>query len=189
MDNYEFDIISLFGGTNDMTFSTCLVGDVDENGDYIDVSDIVPFVDDAASFDEPSNYNDVWNSALSYAECLMGCIEMLHRDFPSKPIVICTVMPCGYWYGNYIYTHEGSPMNGVIMSERMAIIAMRIVNYYQTVRGFDIYGVPFYWGIRTINSVAAFSNWLSETTSIDGVHPNRLCAVKMVNMFKDSLFM
>jgi hypothetical protein len=113
---------------------------------------------------------------------------MLHRDFSDKPIIVCSVLPCGGNYGNWVYEHEGSPMNGVIMSERMAIIAMRIVNYYQA-KGWDIWGVPFYWGVRTVNSVAAFSNWITNPASIDGVHPNRLCAVRMMNLFKDSLIM
>ena len=188
MEDYDFDIISLFGGTNDMASSARKVGDVDTNGDYFNIADIVPFVDDASSFATPTDYNDVWSSDLTYAQCLKGCIEMLHRDFPNKPIIVCSVLPCGGNYGNWIYEHEGSPMNGVIMSERMAIVAMRIVNYYQA-KGWDIWGVPFYWGIRTVNSIAAFSNWIAEQEIVDGVHPNRLCAIKMMNLFKDSMIM
>ena len=190
MQDYNFDIISLFGGTNDMTNSNLPIGDVDADGNYADIADIVPYVDDASSFATPANYNDVWRSDLSFAECLKGCIEMLHRDFPTKPIMLCTVLPCGGNYGNWVYNKSGSPMDGVIMSERMAIVATRIAEYYFR-QGWNIYAVPFYWGIRTITSIAAFTNWLTPEYGggVDGVHPNRVCAIRMVDCVRESLMM
>ena len=42
MSIYDFDMISLFGGTNDMSSDTCIIGTVDD----------IAYVDDATTFSE-----------------------------------------------------------------------------------------------------------------------------------------
>lgn len=186
MSIYNFDIISIFGGTNDMVSESRKVGDLTEGGDYIDINTIKPYVDDSSSFPNPEKYIDVWSENLTFAQCLMGCIEMMHRDYPNLPIIIPTVMPCE-GYGNWLYTdNPSSPMYNIRMSERVAIIAMRIVNKYQ-LDGLNIIGVPLYWRSRTINSCAAFTNWISNEHKVDGVHPNRIGAIDIVNAFGEAL--
>lgn len=145
MANYQFDIISLMGGTNDMNISN-------ETGFAVGTINDKPYVDDASSFDTPSNYVDVWSNNLTFAQCLMGCVEMLRRDFPEKPIILGTVMPCGGSYGN-------TEVGGVKLSERIAMLQMNIAEKY------GLFCVPLYWGARNTTTINSFSK--------DGVHPNK----------------
>ena len=105
MRNFKFDIISLFGGTNDKNAGTPL-GTLND----------IPFVDDVNSFDNPDNYTDIWTDTLTFAQCYKGCIEMLKRDFPDKEIVLVTVYP----------TQGDNPSD----AEAMAVLQCRIGNMY-----------------------------------------------------------
>jgi hypothetical protein len=119
-------------------------------------------------------------ATLTFAAALMGCIEMLHRDFPDKPIVLCTVMPCygGTSYGNLV------DANGVRLSERMAQLQMQIaaryngdISAYASTCDYGVIAAPMYWNIRTYEG--AKTNVLSK----DNVHPNKACGKRMADFF------
>ena len=78
---YDFDYINLFGGTNDIYDNNLNVGTIDDTP-LLDTD-----VEDLSALDL---------SQVSFASAFMGCIEMLQRDFPSKPIFICTLLYNGY---------------------------------------------------------------------------------------------
>lgn len=159
MSIYDFDIISLFGGTNDMVDESLTIGTEND----------VPYVDDTSSFTE-GTVTDIWSENLTFAQCLMGCIEMLKRDFPTKEIVICTVMPCGASYGNWT-----DPVTGLIASEAIANLQVRIADKY------ELKVIPFYWNVRTVE------NTHNYTFSKDRVHPNLPCALRMRASFAEIL--
>lgn len=73
MDAYEFDFINLFGGANDVELDGFEVGTINDTP-YLDTTETRP-------------------ETVTFAAALMGCVEMLQRDFPDKPIVLCTIMP------------------------------------------------------------------------------------------------
>ena len=158
MSVYNFDTILLFGGTNDMNdtseFNPNLI-----IGAYNDT----PFVDDASSFATPDNYTDEWTDSLTFAQCYKGCIEMLKRDFPTKEIILSTVLPCGGHYGNWTVGQTG-----MIASEVIANLQVRIANEY----GLKI--IPMYWEVRTVAQAS------SLIFSRDTVHPNTPCAYRMM---------
>ena len=83
---YDFDYINLFGGTNDIYDNNLNVGTIDD-APLLDTD-----VEDLTALDL---------SKVSFASAFMGCIEMLQRDFPSKPIFICTLL-----YNSYAKTPE-----------------------------------------------------------------------------------
>lgn len=147
---YSFDMISLFGGTNDMTNSALPVGTVDDT----------PFVDDSSDF-EAGTTTDVWTENLTFAQCLMGCILMLQRDFPGKEIVIPTVMYCSGIYGN----------NPSGLSESIAVLQAKIATK------FGLKCIPFFWGQanRTPGNIGAMAS--------DGVHPSLAQAYRMMADF------
>ena len=151
MSIYDFDIISLFGGTNDMVDSSLPIGTIND----------IPYVDDASGFDE-GTVTDVRPETLTFASALMGCIEMLKRDFANKEIIIGTVMPCGGVYGNWT-----DPVTGLSASEAIANLQVRIANKYA------LKVIPFYWNVRTS------ANASNNTFSLDGIHPNLPCALRM----------
>lgn len=165
MSGYKFDIISIFGGTNDM--------DNPNVGTYEDTA----YVDTLDGFDSAAlaRVTNVRPDNLTYAASLKGCIEMMHRDNPSIPIIIPTVMPMA---------ELGQELDGTDLtrSERYAIVAMRIVAYYESL-GFDITAVPLYWGKKTSKNCAAFA------TAVDGVHPNTAGAKDMVRIFAEALLL
>lgn len=78
---YDFDYINLFGGTNDIYDNNLNVGTIDD-APLLDTD-----VEDLTTLDL---------SQVSFASAFMGCIEMLQRDFPGKPIFICTLLYNGY---------------------------------------------------------------------------------------------
>lgn len=78
---YDFDYINLFGGTNDIYDNNLNVGTIDDTP-LLDTD-----VEDLSALDL---------SQVSFASALMGCIEMLQRDFPGKQIFICTLLYNGY---------------------------------------------------------------------------------------------
>ena len=178
LGNYDFDFISLFGGTNDMNVL------VDSDLSLGAVSD-TPYVDTLTGFsdEKAATLTATRPSTLTFASALMGCIEMLHRDFPDKPIYLVTVMPCkSNGYGNTL------DANGVRLSERMAILQMQIaakyngeISTYASLCSYGVTAVPFYWKVRTYE--AASSNALS----IDGVHPNVPCGRIMADYFAQIL--
>lgn len=149
MSTFDFNIINLFGGQNDKSIVVPnLLGTINDK----------PYVDDASLFDNPSNYTDTWSDSLTFAQCYMGCIEMLKRDFPTKKLLLMTIYP----------TRGDS--NGV---EQMAMLQCKIAHKY----GLDI--TPLYWGIFNIDSVDAFT--------IDGTHPNSVLARQMAIKFSQTL--
>jgi hypothetical protein len=77
LNNYEFDAITLFGGTNDAILNYTNIGTINDKP-LLDTD-----VNDLSSFDL---------SSVSFASAYMGCIEMLIRDFPGKEIILCTLL-------------------------------------------------------------------------------------------------
>ena len=157
MSIYDFDIISLFGGTNDIS-NNLIVGTTDD----------IPYVDDADSFDTPSAYTDTWTDSLTLAQCLMGCIEMLKRDFPTKEIVLCTIYPMEQ--GNQTYTPTGTTMAAAI-AELQVKIAVK----------YGLKVVPFFWDAATAE------NATRRVFTSDGVHPNTAWALRMRAKFAETL--
>ena len=174
LGNYTFDFISLFGGTNDMNVAN------ESDISLGSISD-TPYVDTLTGFsvEKAAELTATRPATLTFASALMGCIEMLHRDFPDKPIFLGTVMPCyGSGYGNTV------DANNVRMSERMAKLQMQIaakyngeVSAYASSCNYGVTAVPFYWNVRTYQ--AAQGNVLSQ----DGVHPNYPCGRLMADFF------
>lgn len=149
MSNKNFDIINLFGGQNDKgVVASGLLGTINDK----------PYVDDASTFDNPSNYTDVWTDSLTYAQCYMGCIEMLKRDFPGKELFLMSIYPT-----------RGDSDN----IEQMAILQCQIAYKY------DLKITPLYWDIFRITAVDAFTR--------DGVHPNSVLARQMAIRFSQTL--
>ena len=159
MAGFDFDFISLFGGTNDMSNQNLVIGTVDD----------IAYVDDATGF-SASEATDVRPSTLSFASALKGCILMLRRDFPAKEIVLATVMPCGSGYGNWVDT-----ATGLHASEAIAYLQLRIAELY------NLKCVPLYWDMRT-EANAAY-NWADQY----GVHPNHQGARRIMALYAQTL--
>lgn len=178
MNIYTFDCISLFGGTNDM--NTSFYPDM-ELGTINDT----PYVDtlDGFSSATAATLTATRPATLTYAAALMGCIEMLHRDFPTKTIILPSVIPCRGDYGNSIDS------SGMRLSERMAILQMQIASRYSggaysaSGKGYGVIAVPFYWYTRT------YENAVTGAMSKDGVHPNLAQARNMAILFAENLFL
>lgn len=160
MSAYEFDMISLFGGTNDMTDENLVIGTEND----------IAFVDNAATIVGNYNVTDVRPTTLTYASALIGCILMLKRDFPNKEIILPTVMPCGLNYGNWT-----DSATGLKASEAIANLQLRIAEK------FDLKAIPFYWDMRTSENAA--NNWCDQY----GVHPNKQGARRMQAIMAQTL--
>lgn len=154
MSIYTFDMISLLGGFNDLNNYPSL-GTINDK----------PYVDDASTFATPSDYTDVWTDSLSFAQCYMGCIEMLKRDFPDKEIVLATVYPTSYGTATDANT-------GLSRSESMAILQCQVANKY------GLRCVPLYWMFAQ-NAIYAMT--------LDGVHPNPVLARQMASKYAEVL--
>lgn len=178
MGIYTFDYISLFGGTNDMNASAHPNIELGTTND-------APYVDtlDGFSSEIAATLTATRPATLTYAAALMGCIEMLHRDFPTKKIILPTVFPCRDSYGNE------TDASGMRLSERMAILQMQIANKYSggtssaSDRNYGVVAVPFYWYTRT------FENSVAGAMSRDGVHPNLAQARSMAILFAENLLL
>lgn len=157
MSAFSFDLISLFGGTNDLVNQSLDLGTVDDT----------PYVDDATGM---TGVTDVRPETLTYAAALKGCIEMLRRDFPTTPIVLCTVLACSSTYGGWIYGDTG-----LTASEAMAELQVKIAELY------NLRHVPFYWTVRTREQASR------HVYALDGVHPNQMCAQRMRKEFAAAL--
>lgn len=160
MSIYNFDIISLNGGTNDMNTDSLLVGTINDT----------PYVDalDGFSDDKKSKLTAIRPSNLSFAASLMGCIEMLQRDFPTKEIILSTVMYCGLTYGT-----ATDSASGKLLSEAVAFIQMKIAEKY------GLKCVPLYWDMRNKDTIDLFS--------ADKVHPNKAQAIRMMSLFAQTM--
>lgn len=161
MSIYSFDMISLFGGTNDMTKESLKIGTVDDVA-YVDNTEGITDLDENCTSEKPAE--------LSFASALKGCILMLKRDFPGKEIVIPTVMPCGGIYGNW--TDEDT---GLKASEAIANLQLRVAEKY------GLKAIPLYWDMRTTENAAY--NWADQW----GVHPNYQGALRLQALFAQTL--
>lgn len=161
MSIYSFDMISLFGGTNDMTKESLKIGTVDDVA-YVDNTEGIITIDENCTSEKPAE--------LSFASALKGCILMLKRDFPGKEIVIPTVMPCGGIYGNW--TDKDT---GLKASEAIAYLQLRVAEKY------GLKAIPLYWDMRTTENVAY--NWADQW----GVHPNYQGALRLQALFAQTL--
>lgn len=148
MSRFSFDIINLFGGQNDKGIDASLLGTIDDT----------PYVDDASSFDTPANYTDTWSADLTFAQCYMGCIEMLKRDFPTKELLLMSVYP----------TRGDSSV-----CKDIAILQCEIAHKY------GLKMTPLWWGIFDLESVDGFTR--------DGTHPNDVLARQMAIKFAQTL--
>jgi hypothetical protein len=161
MSIYSFDMISLFGGTNDMTKESLKIGTVDDVA-YVDNTKGIITIDENCTSEKPAE--------LSFASALKGCILMLKRDFPGKEIVIPTVMPCGGIYGNW--TDKDT---GLKASEAIAYLQLRVAEKY------GLKAIPLYWDMRTTENAAY--NWADQW----GVHPNYQGALRLQALFAQTL--
>lgn len=161
MSIYSFDMISLFGGTNDMTKESLKIGTVDDVA-YVDNTEGITDLDENCTSKKPAE--------LSFASALKGCVLMLKRDFPGKEIVIPTVMPCGGIYGNW--TDKDT---GLKASEAIAYLQLRVAEKY------GLKAIPLYWDMRTTENAAY--NWADQW----GVHPNYQGALRVQALFAQTL--
>lgn len=161
MSIYSFDMISLFGGTNDMTKESLKIGTVDDVA-YVDNTEGIITIDENCTSEKPAE--------LSFASALKGCILMLKRDFPGKEIVIPTVMPCGGIYGNW--TDKNTELKA---SESIAYLQLRVAEKY------GLKAIPLYWDMRTTENAAY--NWADQW----GVHPNYQGALRLQALFAQTL--
>lgn len=161
MSIYSFDMISLFGGTNDMTKESLKIGTVDDVA-YVDNTEGIITIDENCTSEKPAE--------LSFASALKGCILMLKRDFPGKEIVIPTVMPCSGMYGNW--TDKNTELKA---SESIAYLQLRVAEKY------GLKAIPLYWDMRTTENVAY--NWADQW----GVHPNYQGALRLQALFAQTL--
>lgn len=161
MSIYSFDMISLFGGTNDMTKESLKIGTVDDVA-YVDNTEGIITIDENCTSEKPAE--------LSFASALKGCILMLKRDFPGKEIVIPTVMPCGGIYGNWTDKNTG-----LKASESIAYLQLRVAEKY------GLKAIPLYWDMRTTENAAY--NWSDQW----GVHPNYQGALRLQALFAQTL--
>jgi len=161
MSIYSFDMISLFGGTNDMTKESLKIGTVDDVA-YVDNTEGIITIDENCTSEKPAE--------LSFASALKGCILMLKRDFPGKEIVIPTVMPCGGIYGNW--TDKDT---GLKASEAIAYLQLRVAEKY------GLKAIPLYWDMRTTENAAY--NWADQW----GAHPNYQGALRLQALFAQTL--
>lgn len=161
MSIYSFDMISLFGGTNDMTIVSLKIGTVDDVA-YVDNTEGITDLDENCTSEKPAE--------LSFASALKGCVLMLKRDFPGKEIVIPTVMPCGGIYGNW--TDKDT---GLKASEAIANLQLRIAEKY------GLKAIPLYWDMRKVENAAY--NWADQW----GVHPNYQGALRLQALFAQTL--
>lgn len=183
MKAYGCDVISIFGGTNDLPNDS-----TQANFDKIGTENDIPFVDTLEGFPASKaatlqvRSGDI-PSDLTIASALMGCIEMIHRDFPNAIIALCTVMNNG-GRGNQ------KDAQGVSFAERLAMLQMKIAHRYSntTLQGggegcnYGVVAVPFFWDWRTSVSCA------THVFSKDGVHPNNAQAKRMARLFAESLY-
>lgn len=160
MSAYDFDIISLFGGTNDMANSSLVIGSVDD----------AAFVDNVEGFTDADNVTDVRPDTLTLASALRGCILMLMRDFPNKEIILPTVMSCGGSYGNWT-----DPSTGLKASLAIAEMQLKMAEKY------SLKAIPLYWDMRTSESDAR------RIFTLDGVHPNMQGALRIQALFAQTL--
>lgn len=161
MSIYSFDMISLFGGTNDMTKESLKIGTVDDVA-YVDNTEGITDLDENCTSEKPAE--------LSFASALKGCVLMLKRDFPGKEIVIPTVMPCGGIYGNW--TDKDT---GLKASEAIAYLQLRVAEKY------GLKAIPLYWDMRTTENAAY--NWADQW----GVHPNYQGALRVQALYAQTL--
>lgn len=103
LSDYDFDFITLWGGTNDL-LNAALAGQYGSRTD-------TPYLD-----------TDLRPGTLTWASAFKGCIEMLQRDFPDKELVIITVMDTGYGLEDYDGTYT--------RKEKMARLQMQIAYDY-----------------------------------------------------------
>lgn len=171
------DYISLFGGANDVITGNEQIGTVHDT----------PYVDDVTTFpsEKQSELTDVRPETLTFASALMGCIEMLHRDFPNAKILLPTIFP-------FLNAGNETDASGVTLSERIAILQTQIASKYNGEEtppnkteypscNYGVIAVPFYWDMRTkTNSVIG-------SFSRDGIHPNTIQARRMAQVFIGTL--
>ena len=171
----DFDFICLSTGFNDMNYAAfpdMVLGTVDD----------VPYVDSLEGFssEKAATLTATRPQELTYASSLMGCIEMLHRDFPTARIIIPTVQVCTGTYGT-------QDVDGMKMSERLAILQMQIANKYSynglnaPLCAYNVIGIAWYWDWR--NETTAKAGILTK----DGVHPNHASAYRMASIFASTL--
>ena len=148
MSDFDFDVINLFGGINDnYLYYGFPLGTVDDK----------PYVDDADEFATPANYVDAWASTLTFAQFYMGCIEMLKRDFPTKEIILCTLMPT-------VGGLTADSNTGMSMGESKSALILRIAKKY------NLKVVPWYWSVMSENT------YTIESFQRQGLHPEPHCA-------------
>ena len=158
MGRYAFDVISLFGGTND--------GWWNYPGGLGTASDI-PYVDDVLTFDNPQDYTDEWSENLTFAQFYKGCVEMLRRDFPDKEIILSTLYPLNS------SQRDTDPASGLRRDEAMSRLIVEIGKHY----GLKVN--PWYWLMHP----ASLTPWFTH----DGVHPSQHLGALMAERFAKAL--
>ena len=158
MGRYAFDVISLFGGTND--------GWWNYPGGLGTASDI-PYVDDVLTFDNPQDYTDEWSENLTFAQFYKGCVEMLRRDFPDKEIILSTLYP------QNSSQRDTDPVSGLRRDEAMSRLIVEIGKHY----GLKVN--PWYWLMHP----ASLTPWFTH----DGGHPSQHLGALMAERFAKAL--
>ena len=171
MDIYDFDVISLFGGTNDAWWDETLY----PGG--VGTADDIPYVDDVSTFADPSKYTDEYSDNLTFMQFYKGCIEMLRRDFPDKELILSTLFPLN---SNYRLDYQIDSDRTCRRDEWVSYLILKVARKY------NLKCNTWYWNMYP---PAGWSGNLNICAFIhhDGVHPSVVDGYMMADRFAAAL--
>ena len=171
MDIYDFDVISLFGGTNDAWWDETLY----PGG--VGTADDIPYVDDASTFADPSKYTDEYSDNLTFMQFYKGCIEMLRRDFPDKELILSTLFPLN---SNYRLDYQITAGKTCRRDEWVSYLILQVARKY------NLKCNAWYWNMYP---PAGWSGNINIGAYIhhDGVHPSVVDGYMMADRFATAL--
>lgn len=171
MDIYDFDVISLFGGTNDAWWDDTLY----PGG--VGTADDVPYVDDVSTFADPSKYTDVYSDNLTFMQFYKGCVEMLRRDFPDKELILSTLFPLN---SNYRLDYQIAEGKTCRRDEWVSYLILQVARKY------NLKCNAWYWNMYPPNGWSGNIN-ICAYIHRDGVHPSVVDGYMMADRFAAAL--
>lgn len=171
MDIYDFDVISLFGGTNDAWWDDTLY----PGG--VGTADDIPYVDDASTFADPSKYTDVYSDNLTFMQFYKGCIEMLRRDFPDKELILSTLFPLN---SNYRLDYQIAEGKSCRRDEWVSYLILQVARKY------NLKCNAWYWNMYPPAGWSGNVN-IGAIIHHDGVHPSVVDGYMMADRFAAAL--
>ncbi len=171
MDIYDFDVISLFGGTNDAWWDDTLY----PGG--VGTADDIPYVDDASTFADPSKYTDVYSDNLTFMQFYKGCVEMLMRDFPDKELILSTLFPLN---SNYRLDYQIAEGKTCRRDEWVSYLILQVARKY------NLKCNAWYWNMYPPAGWSGNVN-IGAIIHHDGVHPSVVDGYMMADRFATAL--